>query len=225
MKTSNYISIAFLAFLFGGIFLLFLTTKLDSRANENTKKEVFEKSLGSFSVIVAEARADFRIKSGTPSKISNNYLKGETAAFPPYIVRNDTLFVSAFPENVKVYNVEVSCAKIKCIEGKEKSNIVLEEFSGDSLLLKLSGTEFSQFAATSSGNVSLQVIADNSSVRIGNSSLKNLDLQLIKTEMTVWNTNIANLSGSLKESSYLSLRTISKINLEVDSSSSYRLNK
>jgi len=225
MKTSNYIAISFFVFLFGGIFVLFLTTKLDPRANEGIRTEIFEKSLDSFSVIVAEARADFRIKSGATSKISNNYHKGETAAFPPYLVRNDTLFVSAFPDNVKVYNVEVSCAKLKCIEGKEKSRITLENFSGDSLQLKLSGAEFRHFAATSSGNVSLRVIADNSNIRISDSSLKNLDIQLIKTEMNVWNTKVTNLSGSMKNSSTLSLGTISKINLEVDSSSNYRLNK
>jgi hypothetical protein len=74
-------------------------------------------------------------------------------------------------------------------------------------------------------SAALQIIANNSSVQLGDISIENLDIQLNKTEMNVWNSSIVNLSGTLRESSSLSMGQISKINVEVDSSSNYHLNK
>jgi len=225
MKTSNYIIMAFLIFLFGGILTLFVSAKLDPRAGQNQKFETLEKPLDPFSVIVAEPGASFQIKTGETTRLSTNYQKGEEAILPSYVVRNDTLFVSAFPKSEKRTNLEVCYTKIRSIEGKANSEITAHQISGDSLTIKLNDAHFRHYSRTKTSNAALQIIANNSNVQLGDISIENLDIQLNKTEMNVWNSSIVNLSGTLTESSSLSMGQISKINVEVDSSSNYHLNK
>lgn len=225
MKTSNYIIIAFLIFLFGGILTLFVSAKLNPEASRSREYETLEKPSDPFSVIVANSGANLFVKKGEINKLAIYFRKGEAAIFPPYEVRNDTLFVGAFPESERRTSLHVFCTKVRSIEGKTNSEIAWEQFTGDSLFVKLDNARFRHYSRTKTSSAALQIIANNSSVQLGDISIENLDIQLNKTEMNVWNSSVGELSGTLTESSKLSMGKMSKISLEVDPSSSYNLNK
>lgn len=225
MKTSNYIIIAFLIFLFGGILTLFVCAKLNPEASRSREYETLEKPSDPFSVIVANSGVNLFVKKGEINKLGIYFLKGEEAIFPPYEVRNDTLFVGAFPKSERRTSLHVFCTNVRSIEGKTNSEIAWEQFTGDSLSVKLNNAGFRHYSRTKTSSAALQIIANNSSVQLGDISIENLDIQLNKTEMNVWNSSVGELSGTLTESSKLSMGRISKISLEVDPSSSYNLNK
>ena len=94
MKTSNYIAISFLIFLFGGILLLFVGAK-NYEANEIASTLTQVQKTASFSVVVAEPGAYLVLKNGKEFSISQKYKKDNGPNFAPFEVRNDTLFVSA----------------------------------------------------------------------------------------------------------------------------------
>ncbi|AOW08061.1 hypothetical protein [Flavobacterium gilvum] len=93
MKTSNYIFISFLIFLFSGITLLFVGAKYYRGTEHKGGFLTQEKPLQPFSVVVAETGANFILKNGPQNKIIQNYLKNSVPNFAPFLVRNDTLFV------------------------------------------------------------------------------------------------------------------------------------
>jgi hypothetical protein len=226
MKTSNYIAISFLIFLFGGIFVLFLSARIDPRGSFHQEFLTQEKALDSFSVIVAEQGAGIHLKYGQTSKMVVDYPKGDTCSLPPFTVRNDTLFVSSYSYKKKQRSVDVYCSGLKSIQEKNAAHVTIErQFQADTLLVKLDKAEFSYYSEKDSPQkISLTLIADQSKVQIGETDLEKLDIQLNNTEMNVWNNSIGSLSGSIKNQSKLYLDTFRKISLEVDSTSTYRLN-
>jgi len=225
MKTSNYIIIAFFTFLFGGIFTLFLTAKIDPRGSQHRELQTIEKPLDSFSVIVAQPGSNIRLVTGTAPQISIEYQKGDTCTLPAFNVQNDTLFVGENPKKNKYWATKVSCIQINSIVGNDKSEIVLEHVQSDTLLVKLNKGNFRYYSGNNKPSNSLRLIAYHSYIQLRDASINNLNLQLKHTEMDAWNNNIKNLSGKLTEESDLSLNQIRKINLETDSTSTYRLNK
>lgn len=225
MKTSNYIILSFFTCLFGGIFILFLAAKIDPRAELKREFVTDEKLLDNFSVIVAEQGANINIKTGEVSKIGLYYHKGDTCVLPDYLVRNDTLFVKAHPAKNKYWATVIVCKQVHSIEGKEKSQIHLEQYPSDSLSVSLNNSEFKCFPEKNSTCSLLQLTANNSRVSIARIRMNNLDLQLRKTHIDAWQNHIGNLSGKLTENSNISLGGVDKISLEADSTSTYRLEK
>lgn len=227
MKTSNYISIAYLVFLFGGVFMLFLAAKIDPRGYYNQEFLSLEKPLDNFSVVIAEAGADIRLKSGQTSKISLQYPKGDTCSLPPFFVRNDTLFVSSYPEKEKQKTVEVECNGIKSIQGKEKSQVSIENFHTDTLSIKLSNAELDAYFDNAQRSTTLlfSILAEESKINLKGANIENLDVLLNKTKIRAWNNSIGSLSGTLTNQSEIQIHVMKKINLEVDSTSNYNLLK
>lgn len=227
MKTSNYIAISFLIFLFGGIFILFLAARIDPRGSFHQEFLTQEKVLDSFSVIIAEQGAGIRLRYGQTSKMSVDYPKDDTCSLPPFTVRNDTLFVSAYSYRKKQRPVDVYCNGLKSIQEKNAAHVTIEkEFQADTLIVKLDNAEFSYYSEKDSpGKISLTLIADQSKINIGETNLEKLEIQLNNTEMNVYNNSIGNLSGSIKNHSKLYVDTFRKINIEVDSTSNYQFSK
>lgn len=225
MKTSNYILISFFVFLFGGIFVLFLAAKIDPRGSYHHGRSTQEKALDNFSVVVAEQDANIRLITGESSKMVLNYLKEDSCSFPAFRVKDDTLFVGSNPPRNKHYKTGIWCKRINSIEGKAKSQINVEEFRCDSLLVRLNKADFRYFGAKDSVRFSLKLIANDSYINIGGTAISNLDMSLNHTQMDGWGNRIQNLSGKLNEKSRVSMDKIRKINLESDSTSSYRLEK
>lgn len=227
MKTSNYIAISFLIFLFGGIFILFLSARIDPRGSFHQEFLTQEKALDNFSVIIAEQGAGIHLRYGQTSKISIQYSKGDTCSLPPFAVRNDTLFVSSYPDKKKQRIVDVYCNGLKSIQEKEAAHVKIEkQFQADTLLVKLDKAEFSFYSEKDSPKrISLTLIADQSKVYIGDTNFERLEIQLNNTEMNVWRNSISSLSGSVKNHSKLYIDTFKKISLEVDSTSNYQFSK
>ena len=224
MKTSNYITISFFVFLFGGIFILFLAAKIDPRGSLHQEFLKQEKALDNFSVVVAEAGADIRLKSGQTPKMSLNFLKGDSCKFPPFIVRNDTLFVSSFSGKAKHRTVEVDCKDINTIQGKDTAKIWVEQFHSDTLNVKLNKSDFRYSSNKENAkSLLLKVEANQSKINIWDSNFDEIEILLNQTEMR--GNFCGSLSGSLKDHSNLSAGASNRINLETDSTSTYRLDK
>ena len=227
MKTSNYITLSFFIFLFGGIFVLFLSAKLDPKGSLHPEFVTEEKVLDNFSVLVAEAGAEVSLRQGQTTKMQLWYQKGNSCTLPPFTVRNDTLFLYSCKDGKHNATVQVFCNSLKSIQEKEAAQVWIDkEFQADTMLVKLDKAEFSYYSEKDSPKrISLTLIADQSKVNIGETNFEKLEIQLNNTKMNVWNNSIVSLSGSIKNYSELYIATCKKISLDVDSTSSYQLYK
>jgi len=225
MKTSNYIIISFSVVLFVGIFVLFTAAKIHSINEPKVIWTWQEKKLTPFSVVIAEPGADFSVQYEQNPKIGLSLQKGDTCIYPPFEIRNDTLFVHPYTVNVKQRSVIVFGAGIKTIQAKENSMIWLKQFRGDTLVVKLNKAVFKHFPDISQQNkFSLTLFAIESNIQLGSASIQSLEVHLSKTEMTGRGTSASNLTGVLNDHSTLSIGQMRKINLETDSTSTYQFN-
>ena len=226
MKTSNYIIIAFFVFLFGGVFVLFVSAKIHQRSSVSGLWSE-EKKLEPFSVVVAEAGANFHLRAAEFPRMQSFYEKPDSINFPKYGIRNDTLFVFA-NSGIKPPRLphEIYGRNIKCIIAKENSFVSLQEFCADTLMLKLNNAAVDAFFdKTKRQTTRLSVQATGSRLKLAGVRLENLDLQLNDSKLNAWDNSITVISGSLKDHSSLSVGAITKISIEVDSTSTYQLNK
>lgn len=224
MKTSNYILIAFFVFLITCTFVLFLDAKMN---NKNRQVCLQEKRLEPFSVVVAEVGAEFNIRNGEYPRMTCYYEKSDTCTFPEYGIRNDTLFVFACKEKKKPNKWhEIHGRNIKSIVAKVNSIVKLQQFTADSLDVKLDyAIVEAHFNQTKAPTTQLSITASTSKINLNGAHLENLNLHLNKTKMNSWSNSISNISGSLENHSSLSIGAIQKISLDVDSTSTYQLNK
>jgi hypothetical protein len=224
MKTSNYIFSAFLIFLFGGILLLFIGAKFYKGADNEDNFLTQEKPLNTFSVVVAEPGSNFNLKSGTKNKIIQNYLKGAVPNFAPYVVRNDTLFVSSVKkthskEPYFIIVPEVFCVNVKSIVAKKSATVRLEKFQADTLRVDLNGAQLN-CNFTKIASISMQ--AKDSDIYLEGESLENLSVKLDKTKLnSPIKKGILSLSGSLKNGSECSFSRGNSVRLDADKTSRY----
>lgn len=230
MKTSNYIFLSYLIFLFSGILLLFIGAKYYERVDNVDNFLSQEKPLDTFSVVVAEAGSNFVLKTGAQNKISQRYLKELVPNFAPFAVRNDTLFVYAikkYQQNIQeqskggsfIIVPEIFCKIVKSIVVKEKSEVRLNEFHADSLSINLNKA---QLNANFKKITSVFIQAKDSDIYLEGEYLENLSMKLDKTKLNVPLQNrIFSLSGSLKNNSKADITLSSIINLNVDKTSTY----
>ena len=237
MKTSNYIIIAFFIFLFGGVFVLFLTAKY--HAPEKPQWKTGEKPLNDFSVVVAEPGAIFQVKIGKTTKIQINYKLPDTLSYPKSYVRNDTLFM--FPLDGKIQNkkfdkgpvfrhnnIIVHAKQIRSIIGKENSRVELYELSPDTLNIDANESKiYCNFQKSEKPKGLLNIKAVGMSyVLVNDLSVNNLNLRLTQSELRLQNSTVQTLTGSMVRYSILrSYRTIHTVNLETDTTSTYNLKK
>jgi hypothetical protein len=224
MKTSNKILLSFLIFLFGGIIALYVGSKCFSDYYGSSNLETQEKSLASFSVVVAESGAIFYLRSEKENKIIQPYRKGTVAIFPAFTVRNDTLFVPSskqiqgLPKNYRIGS-EICCIKIKSIITKENSNVTMHQFKADTLNITMNKSRLNW----NFDNVSFLLIqAKDSDVYLGGKNLKKLAVKLDKTKLrAATKSRINNLSGSLMNGSDGDFSYADSTRLEIDKTSSY----
>lgn len=227
MKTSNYILISFFVFLFGGIFILFLAAKIHQRDNNGGSWVSEDKKLELFSVVVAEPGAEFHLRNADYPKMRCFYQKPDTCNFLKYGIRNDTLFVFADSVIDKPrLPHEIYGRNIKCIVAKENSYISLQEYRADTLVVKLNNAVLDAFFDQTKNQTStLSILANSSKINLTGINVDNLNIQLNETTLNAWNNSIVGISGSLTDHSSLSVDAMNKINVEVDSTSTYHLNK
>jgi len=226
MKTSNYITIAFFVFLFGGVFVLFLAAKVHQGHENENHWEGKEKVLEPFSTVVAEPGAKLFLRIGDQPKMICNYLKPDTCNFPPFVVRNDTLFVFYNPRITKDMNINVYGKGIKAIVGKKDSYMNLQEFWVDSLTIKLNQAKLdAYFDKTKNRTTTFSILAEESMMNLTDANIERIDIQISKSTIKAWNNSIRSLSGTLKDHSDIQVKVMEKVNVEVDSTSNYNILK
>lgn len=224
MKISNIILISFLVFLLGGITLLFIGSKYYNGINYKDDFAIQEKKTPSFSVVVAESGAIFDLRNAKENKIIQPYRKDSIANFPPYIVRNDTLFISlgkkinGLPKNYRVATA-VCCTNIKSIVIKGNSDINMTNFNVDTLNINVNKSKL-DLRFKNISYVSLQ--SKDSEIYMEGQKLEKLVVNLDKTKLsTPVKKRIDYLSGSLKNTSDCTFYLSNKIILDVDKTSTY----
>ncbi len=228
MKTSNYIIIAFFVFLFGGVFVLFLSSKIHQGDSDRGLYSE-EKKLESFSVVVAEPGANFHLRNGENPRMLCSYELPDTCSFPEYGIRNDTLFVFARKKNIKPgygNKIDIYGKNIKSIIAKENSYMSLQQFAADTLYMRLNNAKLDAFFdKTKSTTALFSIQAVESDISLTGAIIGSIDIQLNKTKMQTWNNSIGSLSGSLKNDSHVTFGWLNKISLDIDSTSAYQLMK
>lgn len=225
MKTSNAIFFSFLIFLFVGITLLYIGSKNSERYYGKDNFVFQEKALPAFSVVVAEAGASFTLKSGKVNKIMQSRRKDTVPKFDPYVVRNDTLFISSAKQlraKEKVYWIgsEVFCESIKSIVAKEKSYVNMTELKVDTLNISIQTTKLYWKGFEKVAFMSID--ANDSDIYLEGEKLNKLVVKLDKTVLrTPVKERINNLSGSLKNDSNGTFYMSNIINLNADETSKY----
>lgn len=227
MKTSNFISISYLIFLFGGIIVLFSAAKLNPKADLTVKSLLETKALGSFSVVVAEPGVRLIITHDSISKILAIHKERTLSKFPPYELRNDTLFFLPYPKSEFPW-IEIRCDGIKSFSLKENSHIRLAEFQGDTLMIKLDRAIFiCNFDQGEKKNFVLSVISKESQIQLHRPNVKKLNIQLDHSRMQTFGISIDTLSGNLKNKSWLWMNDFKrddKESLDVDATSHAKYN-
>ncbi len=243
MKISNIIIIAYLTLLFCGIFVLFFATKNNSiseaklQQEESKKWNSQEKALEQFSVVVAEPGARLVISTGEQPKMTFRYKLPDTLSYQKTYIHLDTLFVfpyqgkvksKQFRNNVSVSydNILIYGNRIKSVIGKEKSALVFSIIRSDTLNLKLYNA-WADFAIYDPNYLFkyINIEATRSIVNLRGISINCLNVQLDSSSINKWDYSGACVAGSLKNFSKIELENVKNINIEADSTSSFRLIK
>lgn len=224
MKTSNIILLSFLSFLFGGITFLFIGSKYYKGIDNKADFSIQEKKTAPFSVVVAERGAFFYLRNAKENKIVQTYKKGSVANFPPFIVRNDTLFISSLKpikglaENFNI-QTDVFCVDIKNIVAKENSNVNLMDFNADTLNIS---TNKSRIDLRFKNIACIWLQSSDSDVYLEGEKLEKLVVDLDKTKLNApIKARINSLKGSLKNTSNCTFYLSNTIILNADKSSTY----
>lgn len=223
MKTSNIIITSFLIFLFGGIILLYIGSKYYKPYNDPSNYLSEEKTLSSFSVVVAEPGAIFNLITEKENKINQTYLKGTVPNISSYAVRNDTLFISSKePKQNEMKDAknltEVFCIGVKSIVTKENSDVRLLGLQADTfnISMKKSHLEWKGFERVAF----LSVEGQDSDIYLNGKKLDKIDIKLNKTQLNIdAKENVKSISGNLKNTSTFDCPISMKVNLEADKSS------
>ncbi len=222
MKTSNYISISYLIFLFGGIIALFSAAKLNPQADLPVKSLLETKALGSFSVVVAEPGVRLIIKHDSISKILGFHNEGNICKFPPYELRNDTVFFLSYPKSDFPW-IQIGCNGVKSFLLKEKADLRLDEFQGDTLIIKLDkATFYCDFNKDEKKNFVLSIISKESKIQLIKPDISKLNIQLDHSRMQIFDISIDTLSGKLQNKSWLWMNDFKrdyKESLDIDATS------
>ena len=147
MKISRIIIIAFAAFVFGSILILFIDSK-KHKIDELTEAEMKSFPLGSFSVLVAEKSADIHVDYANSSKIVLDISKDKVLKNKMYRLSNDTLYVYG---GMRTF---VKCKKLKAIIGHKQNWVGINSVGNDSLHLDITG---GQLVFNESGKHNMQL--------------------------------------------------------------------
>jgi hypothetical protein len=228
MKTSNYILSAFLIFIFGGIFFLFIGANY-LNGTMKTKWITQKNALEPFSVVVAEPGTSFILKNGPQNKIIQNYTKATVTNVARFAVRNDTLFVYAVKQqaNNKEQAIKggftvvtgVFCKNLKSIITKENAIVRLDDLELDSLSVH---SKKAQVSAVFKNIKTVFIQAEDSDIYFSGGNIDNLDVKLDKTKLRVAaKKRTLRLSASLKNNTQAYFTISNRIDLDVDPTSNY----
>jgi hypothetical protein len=146
MKTSNIIRIAFATFILGGILILFVDGKKNRNSNNNNfnnKQNNYTEEDGNFrykefplqefSVVVAEKGSNLHLDQSDSRIIKVQYDINKPTPAKLYEITNDTLHIY---KGLKLF---VKCKNITAIIGNKPLWVGVNNFTPDSMTLKMSG--------------------------------------------------------------------------------------
>ncbi|TKG93435.1 hypothetical protein EYV94_16945 [Puteibacter caeruleilacunae] len=219
MKKSNKLLIAYLILNIGGVFLLYVFSELhgpDVRTIQASKPITYhERSLPPFSVIVADSGMHFSVEHDYDHKVYLHNTGGMKV--PKFKISNDTLYVTdvGLPADVKP---RFFSPKVTYIEGKQRNRINFLQLQTDEFSIKIKG---GRVDGSFDPNIEpvVHIEANNSRIRLNDSSMKVLDLKLDNTECNATKNKIKEIKGSLHYLSFLTVDLNSKMKLITDDTS------
>jgi hypothetical protein len=225
MKISNYILTGFLTFGFVIILSLFIDAKLHGKNSKNEKAFIAEEKLGYFSVLVAEEQSDFAILLGLEDKIKSFVYASETPKNQQsprkfFRISNDTMFVQKADS---VDRLIISAKSIKKIIGKKNSKISIWSLRNDTISLDLDHSKLMLSANASDINY-LKIVAKNHSNISFTPTITYQKLDNGKKKR-IYKEGLKSVKVSLKNHSKLNMKRPKRIDIEVDSTSTYSFYK
>jgi len=215
MKTSQYILLSFLGFVFAATLVLYADSKNGKKVNV-FGETISETRLEAFSVIVAEKKANITIKNDAVNSMSARLFETDKVfSLPEYKIINDTLFVSKSGYNAKTI---IKCHAVKTIIGRNNSNIQLDNYKTDSLSIHLDKSRVTGWIKNSPLNF-VAIEAHNKSnmtLTLNRSSIKNAHLKIDNSEVFFKNNKSALKQVSAVLSNKGNMRLLRPVKLEVD---------
>ena len=227
MKTSQYILLSFLGFVFAATLVLFADSKNGEKVNGNVFGETIpETRLEAFSVIVAEKKANITIKNDSVNSMSALLFQTDSVfQLPEYKIINDTLFISKSGYAAKTI---IKCHAVKTIIGRSNSNIQLGNYKTDSLSIYLDKSRVNGWIKNSPMDfVTIEALnKSNLSLTFNRSSINMSKLKVDNSSVNFFNNNSSINQVSAVLSSKANMRLIRPVKLDVncDLSSRYWIN-
>lgn len=227
MKTSQYILLSFLGFVFAATLVFFADSKNGKKVNVNVFGETIpETRLEAFSVIVAEKKANITIKNDSVNSMSALLFETDSVfQLPKYKIINDTLFISKSGYAAKTI---IKCHAVKTIIGRSNSNIQLGNYKTDSLSIHLDKSRINGWIKNSPMDfVAIEIHnKSNMTVTLNRSSIKNAHLKIDNSEVFLNNnkSSLNQVSAALSNKGNMRLFRPVKLEVDCDLSSRYWIN-
>ncbi|RED47893.1 hypothetical protein [Seonamhaeicola aphaedonensis] len=228
MKTSKYIQVALLIFIFATTLVLFLDAKsitITPKPLHKVKGYYDSKLLDDFSVIVAEKNSKFWIRNDSISSVYYQHRDKDGRSksdfgFECFSLKNDTLFVSSVDENYWLY---VNTQSVNKIIGKENSEIGLSGYYSDTLNITITKAKIKGSLRNDSINV-LKIDANNhSDISFGRITRKVIDSITKEEKFIPLNDKLKEAEITLKDHSKIKITKPQKLIIESDDTSHYTI--
>lgn len=225
MKTSRYIHLTILVFIFGATLALFINAKKNTKQYaKNVISNYKQQKLPPFTVLVVKESASISLNNGNHS-VSSYTLKNnnvdEKFIFDNYLVKNDTLFIDKVNTN---YTISVAAKNLKSIIGLEKSKVNLSRFYADSLQIDLTKSRLTGYLRADSINYFSLNAKKQSYVNINRPArIIRIDNVTKKETVIIENANLKNATIILKDKTKLWMPKPKNVTIKTDSLSTYNL--
>lgn len=228
MKTSRYIHLTILVFIFGATLTLFINAKNyeENKPKRNIEDVVDVKKIDDFSVIVVKENAKVNIKKNALASIhsydKNYQVIKDHYNFKDLVFKNDTLFVNSIDPK---YKIVIHANSLQKIIGLENSEIHFDDFYKDTLSIKLTKSKLTGMLRTNFIN-SFKIKAEKQSkINLWRKNIVKIDSITKKRKFVRERLKFNQAQIILKNNSTLAMPKPNKLFIEADSLSIYNLRK
>ncbi len=206
MKKSNFLVFLFAIVLLSGPFIL---KKPTYRLSASGSNKVFStQKVDHFSVIVAQPGSKVSVRAPYPVVEYPTFSSSRDKRFylpPSYVIRGDTLFVSACSNESEYSGDTFFCKRIRSIVGMGKSDIHLSYLLADTLNIKLNYSKlFADFDTRNKFLKQINIRADSSKIDMRAVAFEDINLQLNRSHLKLETSFVkSKVQGTLKNYSGL----------------------
>lgn len=232
MKTSRYIHLTILVFIFGATLTLFINAKNHEEEDSNKPKINLEdvvdvKKIDDFSVIVVKENAKVTIKKNVLTSSIHSYDKNhevikEHYNFKDIILKNDTLFVNSIDPK---YKIIIHANSLQKIIGLESSEIYFDDFYNDTIQVDLTKSKLTGILKSNLINSFKINAKKQSKINLWRKAILKIDSITKKRNFVRKRLNFKIAEITLKDKSSLSMPKPTKLTIEADSLSTYDIRK